>query len=91
MISGIINLAVALILHLAFFVMYAGMKIKTHNNKLIKEMILGSWGIFLFLVFELVAAIIYKHFANYAAFYIIFLMLSALFYFVLIAQKSETN
>ncbi|MDA0911770.1 MAG: APC family permease [Proteobacteria bacterium] len=91
MISGIINLAVAIILHLAFFVMYAGMKIKTHDNKLVKEMIVGSWGIFVFLAFELVAGIIYNHFANYTAFYIIFLTLSALFYFVLVAQKSEEH
>lgn len=91
MLAGVTNLTIALILHSIFLIFYISGKIRTSKAQIITEVIKGSWGIFLFLVFELIAAIDYKHISSEAMFTIIFLIISAAFYFILLHQKAESN
>ncbi|WP_234393829.1 APC family permease [Fangia hongkongensis] len=87
MISGITNLAIALVLHIAFFVLYIIMHRKNEQKDSLGLMLSASWGIFLYLAFELIAAIILKNTGSSVLFYSLFFIVSALFYVVLVKQK----
>lgn len=90
MIAGILNLAVAFVLHIVFFAIYAYIDRKKEISGMIKAFA-SSWVIFAYLGFELIAAIIHEHISSYGLFYAIFLPLSALFYILLIKQRNHLD
>ncbi|MCF6776684.1 APC family permease [Thiotrichales bacterium 19X7-9] len=88
MISDITNLATALLLHVGFFIIY-GFIIKKSDNQSFSILIQSSWGIFLYLTFELIAAIIYSHIKYNPIFYLIFFIVCAILYIILLKQKTD--
>ncbi|WP_119344853.1 APC family permease [Facilibium subflavum] len=88
MISGTVNLAVALILHLGFFIMYGIMHQRASSKTSYKLMLKSSWGIFAFLIFELISSIFYAIPHNVTVFYTIFFVLLIIFYGILVSQKN---
>ena len=81
-ISGSKNIAIATILHIGFFIIYASKS----DEKLI-NIAKSSLNIFLFFVFEFSFSVIHANTESFAIFYAIFLPLLALFYPLLIKQK----
>lgn len=87
MIAGVLNLAVALFLHVGFFAIYAYMDAK-HDLKNMFRAFASSWAVFVYLIVELIAAVIYEHISNYGLFTIVFIIISAILYVSLIKQKN---
>ncbi|APC96630.1 APC family permease [Francisella frigiditurris] len=90
MIAGILNLVIALILHVGFFVIYAYVNSKHQLNKIIKAFA-SSWSIFAYLAFELIAAIIHDSISNHGLFYTIFIPVSIIFYILMVSQKTHLD
>ncbi|MFZ9035579.1 MAG: APC family permease [Francisellaceae bacterium] len=90
MISGIINLTVALVLHLLFFIVYSLVNAKSMHKYLeLKRAFASSWSIFVFLSFELAMAIYHQYAVSLLWFYLLFLPLLALLYLLMIQQKDH--
>lgn len=89
MIAGTINLAVALVLHIAFFAIYAYVNSKGNISQVCKSFA-SSWAIFAYLSFELIAGYIYDGFDVDFVFYIIFVVISAVLYKFMVDQKKYT-
>lgn len=90
MIAGILNLAVALILHIVFFLIYAYVGNKGNISNIIKAFA-SSWVIFAYLVVELIFGFIYENITSYGLFTLIFIIISAILYILLINQKDYCN
>ncbi|KFJ42111.1 APC family permease [Francisella philomiragia] len=90
MIAGVLNLVVALVLHIVFFLIYAYIDSKGDFSKITKAFA-SSWVIFAYLVSELVFGYIYENISSYNLFTLVFVVISAVLYVLLINQKSYTN
>ncbi|QLE79270.1 APC family permease [Francisella sp. Scap27] len=86
MIAGALNLAVALILHVLFFLIYAYMDNKGSISNILKAFA-SSWAIFAYLVAELIFGFIYEDIVSYDLFIITFIVVSAVLYPLLVNQK----
>ncbi|MED7788703.1 APC family permease [Francisella sp. 19X1-34] len=87
MIAGALNLVVALVLHIVFFLIYAYMDGKGNISKIIKAFA-SSWVIFAYLIIELIFGYIYENTTAYSLFFLVFIIVSAGLYLLLVNQRN---
>ena len=88
LISGTVNLIVAVVLHIIFFLSYAlSVKGSKRLNSVLK-IIASAWSIFAYLFFIMVYAMIGHYIANQWLYYIAFITICLLLYVFLVNQKS---
>ncbi|AJJ46909.1 hypothetical protein [Francisella tularensis] len=87
MIAGVLNLAVALVLHIVFFLIYAYIDSREDISKITK-IFASSWVIFAYLISELVFGYVYENISCYGLFTLVFVIISSVLYILLVKQKN---
>lgn len=81
-----LNLAVALVLHIVFFLIYAYIDSREDISKITK-IFASSWVIFAYLISELVFGYVYENISCYGLFTLVFVIISSVLYILLVKQK----
>ncbi len=87
LISGSENIMVAFILHVIFFICYATSIDLSQKLKSVKQAALSAWTIFAYLCFIMIYALIGDQVSNNWVFYVVFFIVTIVFYPLLINQK----
>ena len=85
--AGSVDIAIAFVLHFVLFIIYSFVNNSGQISKIFKSLA-SSYVIFVYLIFELIISLITPMFGTSVVFYLIFIIISAILYLLLIKQKN---